>query len=295
MGTSNIITYTQTPLEKQQHMALEESLLTRKISESIKGVRVNMIENLVGYDKKIVFDGDKTYLVVGKDPEKDKICLRIFNNKYLIAFTKFIQEFEGIPFSVWAKVIKDEFVFYDMKINNNWVSRDTIEDVLTKFGMKVTPLIYSGPYDEDVVKERLNVSSLYDKNKVHSIYVRSIIEGEIEKKRINFYTNESSFLTIIDKEKQEKIKNRVEAFIKSKTDFREYWLRNKWTAFLISRNLSLNSKKHDIYRTVVYKCLEEWEAELKLIATELDIEKKIVDKKTKMLLPRVIRKILMGE
>jgi hypothetical protein len=266
MGKSNIVTYKKTDLDIQKAMNMEEYLLTKKLSEEIEGVYVSMIENIKGYDKKIVFDGEKTYLIKTGDNLKDETNLRIFNKKYLKNFTKLIKRFESIPFSVWAKVIDNEYIFYDMKINDNWVYRNTIEEEFTNLNMKVMPLVYEGVYEESIVKERLNVQSLYNKEKVKSLFIRSTIEGEVDKKRINFYTNENSFVEIITKKEQKEVKEKVEEFIKSQLEFTPYTTKTNWIEFLKDSNMTITSKKSDIYKIIVYKCLLEWTHELRALS-----------------------------
>ena len=297
MRKNNVIVYPQTPLEKQKSIKLEEGVLTKKISDEIKDLDVYMIENLSGFGKKIVYDGDKIYFVSTDDREKDALSLKIFNKRHLASFIKLTNNFEKIPFSVWAKVIKNEFVFYDMKINTNWVYRDLLEKVFFDAGLKVAPVVYKGRYNEDIVKERLSFKSIYNNKPIESIYIRSSIEEEVSNIRLNFFTNEDSFVAEEDvkkeAEKQAEIRNAVEEFIKDKIEKNSY-IKNFWLVHLKEKNLNLESKKSDIYKSIVYKSIDSWSYDLKRLSNLFEVEINVIEKKVKAILPRYIRKILMG-
>lgn len=293
MSNKNTIVSARTELEKQKDLELKEYPLTKELSKKIKDYYVNIIENLEGYEKKIIYDGKKIFLISGKDEIKDKNALKIFNTKYITKFGKIIKEFEFIPFSVWSKVIDDEFVIYDMQINDNWVYRDILEEEVEKVGMKIAPLVYQGKYEEKTIKERLSFPSIYTRKKINSLYIRSVIEGDVDKKRINFYTTDKSFDSIISKKNQNEVIKKVEEFIKEKVESSDSFLSNYWQQYLKSKDLSLDSKKSEIYRTIVYLCLSQWDVDLKTLSIKLGVKRSLVDKKVKAILPRYIRKILM--
>lgn len=289
----------KTELQIQKDITLSMNPLTKVISDRLKHFNVYITENLTGYDKKIIYDGETIYLIDTKNAEKDNICLNIFNKKYKNNFQKLIKAFHYVPFVLWAKVIKSEFIFYDMKINKNWVYRDIMVEELTKADLKINPSMFKGLYTEEKLKSYLGKPSFYNPNfKINSLIVRSIIEGDLDSTRINFYSTDTSFnyapLTIVkkDKEKEDLAKTTVEDFIKNKIISNSEFYKIKWKGFLADKGFSLETaKKHEIYKTIVYKELDNWEIELSKIAFSIGVEKKVINKKLKGILPRYVRQI----
>ena len=138
------------------------------VDETIEFLKDNMwefTEKVDGTNIRIIWDGHKVSFAGRTDKAQMPVELgnRLFElfggeaNEQL-----FEQKFGGTPVTLYGEGYgsgiqkgglysqTQEFILFDVKINDNWQPRESVEDIASYFGIKIVPILITGTLDQGV-------------------------------------------------------------------------------------------------------------------------------------------------
>ena len=138
------------------------------VDETIEFLKDNIwefTEKIDGTNIRIIWDGHKVSFAGRTD--KAQIPVELSNRLFELFGGEtneqlFEQKFGSVPVTLYGEGYGNgiqkgglysqtqEFILFDVKINNNWQPREAVEDIASYFGIKIVPIVITGNLEKGV-------------------------------------------------------------------------------------------------------------------------------------------------